>query len=91
MGPHTHLSNKKKKKLNSVYWYWVLARDMVMTMYHHMKSIPNIHTRFNILVLGLGLGHMVMTMYHHMKSLPIIHTRFNILVLGLGQGLMLFQ
>ena len=60
-------------------------------MYHHFKPITIIQIKFDILVLGLGLGHMVMTMYHHMKSIPIIHTRFNILVLGLGQGLMLFQ
>ena len=39
---------------------WLSSYDvLVMTMYHHMKSIPIIHSRFDILVLGLGQGLML--------------------------------
>ena len=34
---------------------WLSAYDvLVMTMYHHIKPIAIIHTKFDILVLGLG-------------------------------------
>ena len=40
---------------------WLSSYDvLVMTMYHHMKSIPIIHSRFDILVLGIGQGHMLL-------------------------------
>ena len=49
----------------------------VMTMYHHIKPIPIIHTKFNILVLGLGLGHMLLQWWpctiisnHSLSSYP---------------------
>ena len=58
----------------------------VMTMYHHIKPIPIIHTKFNILVLGLGFGPMLFQWWP-----CTIHTKFDILVLGLGLGHMLLQ
>ena len=61
--PCTLIANQSLSSY-STFWYWVLAFVVWCFsddhMYHHMKSIPIIHSRLDILVLGLGQGHMLL-------------------------------
>ena len=45
--------------LDHVFFMMMSYVVSVMTMDDHIKPIPIIHTKFDILVLGLGLGHML--------------------------------
>ena len=72
-------------RLDHVFFMMMSYVVSVMTLYHNIKQIPIIHTKFNILVLGLGLASYVasvMTMY----SYHIISKHTSILITHIGIG-----